>query len=223
MLSDDNFATIINAVEEAERYMPISKAIQILLSTNIAEVLCLFIVTMIMPAGTVFMTPVMILWVNLVTDSLPALALGMEKAEPDIMDYPPRKQGASLFSGITEGISLFKVHADFACVERIFYSTRYLAISIWVSVNHGFCIALHDRAVPFYNYRSQEKSVFSKTPSQTSILTWRLLWEQRFIHGFDTAFMQTAFKNNAHTLADCNKRRIAIMIIPLVEAQKQFK
>ena len=84
VLADDNFATIVSAVEEGRKvYSNIKKAIQYLLSANIAEVLCLFIsvviISTIVGHQVVFLTPVMILWVNMVTDSLPALALGMEK------------------------------------------------------------------------------------------------------------------------------------------------
>jgi plasma-membrane calcium-translocating P-type ATPase len=100
VLADDNFATIIAAVEEGRKvYANITKAVRFLLSANIAEVLCLFIATVFM--GVSFLTPVMILWVNLVTDSLPALALGREKAEPDIMLFAPRKTDESMFAGRT--------------------------------------------------------------------------------------------------------------------------
>ena len=99
VLTDDNFATIIGAVEEGRKiFSNIKKAIQFLLSANIAEVLCLFIATMM---NIPFLTPLMILWINLVTDSLPALSLGMEEAESDVMKKSPRKSNASLFAGRT--------------------------------------------------------------------------------------------------------------------------
>ena len=98
ILADDNFATIVSAVEEGRKiFQNIKKAIQFLLSANIAEVLCLFIATVFLKIE--FLTPIMILWVNLVTDSLPALSLGMEKAESDVMNRPPRKTGGNLFRG----------------------------------------------------------------------------------------------------------------------------
>ncbi len=101
ILTDDNFATIVGAVEEGRKiFSNIQKAVQFLLSANIAEVLCLFIVTIFMP-GLPFLTPVLILWVNLITDSLPALSLGMEKAESDVMNVPPRNSKLSLFAGKT--------------------------------------------------------------------------------------------------------------------------
>ena len=87
-------------MEEGRKiFSNIKKAIQFLLSANIAEVLCLFIATVIW--GTTFLTPLMILWINLVTDSLPALSLGMEEAEKDVMQKPPRKSNSSLFAGRT--------------------------------------------------------------------------------------------------------------------------
>lgn len=100
VLADDNFATIIGAVEEGRKiFSNIKKAIQFLLSANIAEVLCLFIATVILDIP--FLTPIMILWINLVTDSFPALSLGMEEAERDVMKKPPRKSSSSLFAGRT--------------------------------------------------------------------------------------------------------------------------
>ena len=73
-----------------------------MLGANIAEVVTLFVATVLMAFGVVkesIFTPLMILWINLVTDSLPAFALGMEHAEPNVMELPPRKSGKSLFSG----------------------------------------------------------------------------------------------------------------------------
>lgn len=103
VLADDNFATIILAVEEGRKiYSNIRKTVQFLLGANIAEVVTLFVATILMAFGVVkdsIFTPLMILWINLVTDSLPAFALGMEHAEPNVMELPPRKSGKSLFSG----------------------------------------------------------------------------------------------------------------------------
>ncbi len=98
VLADDNFATIIVAVEEGRKtYDNIRKAIQFLLSANTAEVLSVFIATLV---NWRFIYPIHILWINLVTDSLPALSLGMEDAEPGIMEKQPRNPEKSLFSGI---------------------------------------------------------------------------------------------------------------------------
>ena len=97
VLSDDNFATIVGAVEEGRRvYDNIRKAIQFLLGSNMAEVIAIFAATLF---GFTILRPVHLLWINLVTDCLPALALGMEKAESDIMRRRPRPARDGIFAG----------------------------------------------------------------------------------------------------------------------------
>ncbi len=97
VLADDNFATIIHACEEGRRiYDNIRKVIQFLLSANIAEVLSVFTATLI---GFTIFQPVQLLWINLITDSLPALALGMEEAEGDVMKRKPRNASDGVFAG----------------------------------------------------------------------------------------------------------------------------
>jgi len=96
VLSDDNFATIVSAVEEGRRiYDNIRKTIQFLLSTNLAEVLAIFAATIM---GFPLFRPVHLLFINLITDSLPAIALGMEETEPGVMDRAPREGNESLFA-----------------------------------------------------------------------------------------------------------------------------
>ena len=101
IISDDNFATIVLAIKEGRAiYQNITKTIIFLLSTNIVEVLGIFVTSLVMP-NAIFLLPTQILFVNLVTDSLPAFALGIEPAEKDIMDIPPRNANKSLLSGKT--------------------------------------------------------------------------------------------------------------------------
>jgi len=97
ILADDNFATIVAAVEEGRKiYDNIQKTIQFLLSSNIGEVVTLFFATLL---NWVVLYPIHILWVNLVTDTFPALALGMEKAESDVMKRKPKKTSENIFAG----------------------------------------------------------------------------------------------------------------------------
>ena len=97
VLADDNFATIVSAVEEGRRiYANIRKAIQFLLASNLAEVLAIFFSTLI---GFTILKPVHLLWINLITDCFPALALGMEKSESDIMKQKPRDPKEGIFAG----------------------------------------------------------------------------------------------------------------------------
>lgn len=97
VLADDNFATIIVAVEEGRKiFSNIQKTIQYLLSANMAEVFTIFLATLF---GWDVLQPVHLLWINLVTDTLPAIALGVEPAEPGVMKHKPRGRQSSFFDG----------------------------------------------------------------------------------------------------------------------------
>lgn len=97
VLADDNFATIVSAVEEGRRiYDNIRKSIQFLLSSNLSEVMAIFTANLL---GFTILKPVHLLWINLVTDCFPALALSMEKGEKDLMKRPPRKSSDGIFAG----------------------------------------------------------------------------------------------------------------------------
>ena len=97
ILTDDNFSTIVAAIEEGRGiYANIKKAIHYLLSCNIGEILTIFVATLL-DLGQMPLVPVQLLWLNLVTDSLPALALGVEPVEEGAMDAPPRDARAPLF------------------------------------------------------------------------------------------------------------------------------
>lgn len=106
VLADDNFSTIVVAVEEGRKvFANIQKAIQYLLSANLGEVLTLFMMTML---GWQILAPVHILWINLVTDTLPAIALGVEPMERNIMKQPPRGRKSNFFSGGVLGGILYQ-------------------------------------------------------------------------------------------------------------------
>ncbi len=235
VLSDDNFATIINAVEEGRKvYANIKKAVQFLLSANIAEVLCLFIVTMVMDASSpvTFLTPVMILWVNLVTDSLPALALGMEKAEADVMDYPPRKQGQSLFAGKTgldiviQGVmQTALVLASFFIGYKVFYPE---ALTAGVENAHlmpatmAFLTLCMIQLFHSFNLRSQDESLFRANPFSNKFLNLAFIVGMALISlVIFVPFMNTAFDTVLLTgLPLVTALVSAVLIIPFVELQK---
>ena len=165
VLADDNFATIIGAVEEGRKiYSNITKAIQYLLSANIAEVLCLFIATIfLLEPGQEFLTPVMILWVNLVTDSLPALALGMERAENDVMNYPPRKNKGSLFAGkmgadiIIQGVMQTALVMTSYCIGNYLFGANHE-----VGMTMAFVTLCLIQLFHAYNLKSRNNSIFHK-------------------------------------------------------------
>ena len=228
VLADDNFATIINAVEEGRKvYANIKKAIQFLLSANIAEVLCLFAVTLFMPADVHFLTPVMILWVNLVTDSLPALSWGMEKAEADVMDQKPRQAGASLFAGQTGKDIIIQGLFQTALVLGSFFVGYYVLEPAMnfddrLPMTMAFVTLCVIQLLHAYNLRSQTKSLFKGNPFSNKFLNLS------FIVGIALLalvivfpFMQNAFGTVLLPIGPLAVSvGFAAMIIPLVELQK---
>jgi Ca2+-transporting ATPase len=227
VLSDDNFATIIAAVEEGRKvYSNIKKAVQFLLSANIAEVVSLFAVSVIL--NMPFLTPVMILWVNLVTDSLPALSLGVEKAEKDIMMQPPRKAGKSLFAGRT-GRDIFIQGTIQSLLVLGTYLIGVYALGfdeasgeIAVSVTMAFVTLAMMQLFHAYNLRSQHCSLFVCNPLNNKYLNGSFLVGTALV----AAVVLIPFMNSAFNSAWLSLTQwliavgMAFMIIPIVELQK---
>ena len=173
VLTDDNFATIVGAVEEGRRiYDNIRKAIQFLLGSNMSEVISIFVATLL---GFVILKPAHLLWINLVTDCFPALALGMEKAEPDIMQRKPRSAKAGIFSG---GMG-FDVAYQGAMVAGLvllsYFIGHYLESGVWeiASSADGTTMAFLTMSMAeifhSFNMRSQRGSIF-RLPTQNKVL-----------------------------------------------------
>ena len=135
ILADDNFATIVSAVGEGRRiYDNIRKAIQFLLASNLSEVLSIFFATLL---GFTIFQPVHLLWINLITDCFPALALGMEKPEADVMNRKPRDSKEGIFAG---GLG-FAVAYQGALVTLITLAS-YLIGRYWLAdLHHAAAIA----------------------------------------------------------------------------------
>jgi len=125
ILTDDNFATIVHAIEEGRIiYSNIRKFVGFLLSCNVGEILVIFIISLI-PSSMIHgigtpLTAIQLLWLNLVTDSFPALALGREKGEPDIMKLPPRKKSESIINGAMRRLIVVQSLAIFSAVFASF-------------------------------------------------------------------------------------------------------
>lgn len=133
VLADDNFATIVSAVEEGRRiYDNIRKAIQFLLSSNLAEVLSIFFATML---GFTILEPVHLLWINLITDCFPALALGMEKSESDIMKRKPRDPKEGVFAGGMGFDVFFQGFIITLLVITSYVVGHYIESGVWEFVN----------------------------------------------------------------------------------------
>ncbi len=173
VLADDNFATIVGAVEEGRRiYDNIRKAIQFLLGSNMSEVLSIFAATLM---GFTILKPVHLLWINLVTDCFPALALGMEKAEPNIMRRKPRDAKAGIFAG-GMGIDVAYQGALVTILVMISYFIgHFMETGNWAITNsaHGTTMAFLTMSMAeiFHslNMRSQRQSIF-KLGSQNKML-----------------------------------------------------
>lgn len=157
VLADDNFTTIVVAVEEGRKvYSNIRKAIQFLLSANLGEVLTLFIATMI---GWRILEPIHILWINLVTDTLPALALGLEKAGNDVMTRKPRKSSSSIFAGGVGAGIIYQGIIEAALTLLVYYwaHTHY---NEGVAVTMAFATLGLLQITHAFNVRSNTKSLF---------------------------------------------------------------
>ena len=231
VLADDNFATIVTAVGEGRRiYDNIRKAIQFLLASNMSEVLGVFGATLL---GFVLLNPVHLLFINLVTDCFPALALGMEEAEPDTMNRPPRDSGDGIFAGglgfdvIYQGV-LVTVITVIAYLIGAFMDPAvgsFAALRAAGESGHGMTMAFLTMSMceifHSFNLRSQRKSVFSlKSHNKVlwaamlgSLVLTTVVIEVPFIanaFGFTTI----GFDEYAISIA------LAILVIPIVELVK---
>ena len=180
ILADDNFATIIVAVEEGRKvFSNIQKTIQYLLSANTAEVLTIFLSTLF---GWDVLQPVHLLWINLVTDTFPAIALGVEPAEPGVMNHKPRGRKASFFSGGVLSSIIYQGVLQAALVMSVYGLA--IAYPVHVGDNH----AIHADALTMafatlgliqlfhaYNVKSVYQSILTVGPFKSKTFNWSIL------------------------------------------------
>ncbi len=218
VLADDNFATIVTAVEEGRRiYDNIRKAIQFLLASNLSEVISIFVATL---CGFTILKPPHLLWINLITDTFPALALGTEQAEKDIMNRAPRDSKEGVFAG---GMML-----DIVLQGAIVSALTLAAYAIGNSIggaDHGITMAFLTLSMTevfhSFNMRSRRKSVFSMKSHN------KLLW-LTMIASFlltlavtEIPFLSKAFSfTHIGLLEYAIAIGLAITIIPIVEIIK---
>ncbi len=225
VLGDDNFATIVSAVKEGRRiYDNIRRTIQFLLSSNLSEVLLIFFATLM---GFTILLPVHLLWINLITDMLPALALGVENAESDIMSRPPRGSSEGIFSG---GVGKNIIYGSIAVMLLTF-------ASYFIGVYHetgSFAMVTNSNAITMafltlsmseifhsFNLRSINGSIFNlKTHN-------RLLYLSMFMSMILTAaviYIQPLAKMFEFSHIDLTEYLISlalsISIIPIIEIIK---
>lgn len=179
VLADDNFATIIVAVEEGRKvFSNIQKSIQYLLSANMAEVFTIFFATLF---GWDVLEPVHLLWINLVTDTLPAIALGVEPAEPGVMKHKPRGRKSSFFSGGVMGAIIY---------QGIFQTLLVLGVYGWALLfpeHAGNNHAIHEDALTMayatlgliqlvhaFNVKSVYQSIFTVGLFKNKLFNWAI-------------------------------------------------
>jgi len=230
VLADDNFATIVTAVGEGRRiYDNIRKAIQFLLASNMSEVLGVFGATLM---GFTLLNPVHLLFINLVTDCFPALALGMEEAEPDTMQRPPRDSGEGIFAGglffdiVYQGV-LVALLTTLSYIIGNSFQVGHFAMPSGVS-EQGMTMAFLTMSMceifHAFNLRSQRKSVFSlKTHNKVlwiamlgSLLLTAAVLEIPFLAN---AFGFTPIGLTEYVIAIA----LAFVVIPVVETVKFFQ
>ena len=199
ILTDDNFATVVSAVEEGRRiYDNILKSISFLLSSNVGEIVVLFIAILITPwLASTFgipqeyinalepLLPIQILWVNLVTDSLPALALAYDPAEKDVMNRKPKKNSKGVF---TKGIT-FRVVYQGVMIGLLTLTAFILGLTTTEAVDGltleetkietaqtmAFAVLAFSELVHVFNVRNSKKSLFKSNPFNNKYLLLAIL------------------------------------------------
>ena len=163
VLADDNFATIITAIEEGRKvFSNIQKAVQFLLSANLGEVMTLFVATML---GWTILEPIHILWINLVTDTFPAIALGLEAAESDVMEHKPRGRSGNLLSnGVLPSIIYQGIYEGAATLFVFWYGRYQMGVPLEDAEAMAFLTLAFIQLFHAYNSKSVFKSLFASNP-----------------------------------------------------------
>ncbi|MBQ3077744.1 MAG: calcium-translocating P-type ATPase, PMCA-type [Clostridia bacterium] len=227
VLADDNFASIVGAVEEGRRiYDNIRKAIQFLLASNMSEVLSVFTATAL---GFTILRPVHLLWINLITDCFPALALGVEEAEKDIMKRKPRSPSEGILArGLGAGVAYQGVLITVLTLAAYFIG-HYMESGVWEiaespdGITMAFLTMSMAEIFHSFNMRSQTQSVFKVDGHN------KALWIAFFASLFSTIaviyvpFLANAFQFEPVSFAEYMVAMLlALSVIPLVEIVKAF-
>lgn len=232
VLADDNFATIVSAVAEGRRiYDNIRNSIQFLLSSNLSEVVSIFVATLM---GFTIFEPVHLLWINLITDCLPALALGLEKGEKDIMKRAPRNSKDGIFAGgmgfdvVYQGLMVTVV-----TLLAYFFGTNQLGVTL----AHGDPELIHQNGMTMafltlamaeifhsFNMRSRRQSIAKMSSINwylvgamvlSLVLSTGVIYVPIFAEWFDFAHISLTEYGISLLLAVC--------VIPIVEIVKAIQ
>lgn len=228
VLADDNFATIVGAVQEGRRiYDNIRKSIQFLLSSNMSEVLSIFIATLL---GFVILKPVHLLWINLITDSLPALALGTETCESNLMQRPPRDPKDGIFAG---GVGFDVAYQGFfvtILTLAAFFIGERIQNGVWAIANStdgttmAFLTLSMAQIFHSFNMRSQRQSVFALKCQNKYLWGAAALSLVLTIVVLYVPFLQKAFGFEHISVTEYGiALALAFLIIPMVEVVKALQ
>ena len=228
VLLDDNFATIVTAVGEGRRiYDNIRKSIQFLLSSNLSEVLSIFTATLM---GFTILKPVHLLWINLITDCFPALALGMEKGEENIMKKKPRSAGVGIFADglgadvIFQGILVTVITLAAYFVGHFMESGKWEIVNSRDGMTMAFLTLSMTEIFHSFNMRSRRQSIWKIKKQNfylwgamavSFICTTSVIYIPFFASAFDFEVISPGEYAVSLALAFC--------VIPIMEAVKLFQ
>ncbi|MCI1955382.1 MAG: calcium-translocating P-type ATPase, PMCA-type [Oscillospiraceae bacterium] len=225
VLADDNFATIVSAVEEGRRiYDNIRKTIQYLLASNLSEVISVFVATLL---GFTILKPVHLLWINLITDCFPALALGMERQESNLMARRPRNPKDGIFAGglgtdvAYQGVLVSLVTLAAYFIGHFMEAGRWEITASSDGMTMAFLTMSMAEIFHSFNMRSQRGSIFTMNYQNRFLLcamVGSLLLTTAVIYipalSFAFGFEEISAAEYGTALA------LAFSVIPIVEAVK---
>ena len=233
VLADDNFATIVHAVEEGRRiYDNIRKAIQFLLSSNLSEVLSIFVATMV---GFIILEPVHLLWINVITDTFPALALGFEEPDADIMTRQPRDKNEGIFAGGLGWDALYQGVLVAVLTLAAYFIGHWFESGVWefVPLSKGLS---HDGVTMAFLTMSMAEVFHSLNMRSTHNSIFRLKKHNKYLYGamivstlLTIAVIYIPFLKNAFGFESISFTELmisivlAISVIPIVEVVKFFQ
>lgn len=229
VLADDNFATIVSAVEEGRRiYDNIRNSIQFLLSSNLCEVLSIFFATLF---GFTLFEPVHLLWINLITDCFPALALGLEKGDPDIMTRKPRDSKEGVFAGGMGADCAYQgIMVTILTLTAYFLGTKMAGTGASAELIHqngmtmGFLTMSMAEIFHSFNMRSRRGSIV-----KMGSINWYLVGAMVLSLVLSTIVIYIPFLKNAFNFATISANEyftslaLAFLVIPIVEIVKAIQ
>ncbi len=228
VLADDNFASIVHAVEEGRRiYDNIRKAIQFLLSSNLSEVISIFVATMM---GFVILRPVHLLWINVITDTFPALSLGFEAPDKNVMHRLPREKDEGIFAGglgvdaVYQGVMVAILTLAAYLIGHFIEAGRWEFVNSEDGITMAFLTMSMAEVFHSLNMRSQRESIFSLGSHNKYLYFAMALSFLLTVAVIYVPFLSDAFNFQHISLYEFGvSMLLAVSVIPIVEVTKFFQ